>query len=171
MKPFVFPAWIEKSPSLFYLQLGPSLASVVNEKIAYKATGMVAAELDARGPFWRASAPVRTDEGWKCRDVGGRFASADDAKRAVEQSILEAGDGRYIVPLPGNTISVAPDGTIQMQGRLLTGNGANQQQLRAAVAEVARLVNENVALATLDELVEAIRRDSRNTPLRDRSLQ
>lgn len=169
MTQFVFPAWVEDSPSLFRLRLAPTAAA--GGRIAYEATGMVAAEIDAQGPFWRASAPVRTTGGWECRDLGGRYASADDAKRAVELAILEAGDGRYIAPLPSNTISVTPDGSIQMQGRLLNGNAEHQQQLREAMAEVARLVNERAAIAALNEFAATLRRTDRNTPPRDGSLQ
>jgi len=156
MGQFVFPAWVEDSPSLFRLGLGPR---AVGLKTAYEACALVAAEIDAQGPFWRASVPVLAAGGWEHRALGQRFASAADAKAAAERAIVAAGQGHYDAPTPGNTLSVAitPDGVVRVGGRPVEVDPVDQAQLRALSEQISALVIKGAVLAMLDELKSDVR--------------
>ncbi len=157
MKPFTFPAWVEESPSYFVLRFGPNAVGVADkQKIAYKAVALVVAELDARGPYWRASVPIFDGGEWKRRELPDRFASADDAKLAVGQHILEAGDGRYTLPLPENAVHICADGTLQVEGRLFDDDPVLQKRLRIAVAQVMKVLEDARVSTSLNQAIAAI---------------
>lgn len=156
MSQFVFPAWVEDSPSLFRLGLGPR---AVGLKTTYEASALVAAEIDAQGPFWRASVPVLAAGGWDHRPLGQRFASAAYAKAAAERAIVAAGQGHYDAPTPGNTLSVAitPDGAVRVGGRPVELDPVNQEQIRALSEQLSTLVIKDAVRAMLDELKSDVR--------------
>lgn len=156
MSQFVFPAWVEDSPSLLRLGLGPR---AVGLKTTYEASALVAAEIDAQGPFWRASVPVLAAGGWEHRALGQRFASAADAKAAAERAIIAAGQGHYDAPTPGNTLSVAitPDGAVRVGGRPVELDPVDQEQIRALSEQLFALVIKDAVLAMLGELKSDVR--------------
>lgn len=160
MKPFTFPAWTEESPSRFVLQFGPYPAGLAAGKpqVAYKAAATVVAELDVHGPYWRASVPFLDSGDWKHRALPERFASADDAKLAVEQNIRDAGDGRYMAPLPSGVYSIRADGSVQLEGKLLESEPATLERLRALFAEAQQLITETEARTVLNEAIASLRR-------------
>ncbi|MCD6732878.1 MAG: hypothetical protein LT103_04705 [Burkholderiaceae bacterium] len=151
MSQFVFPAWVEDSPSLFRLCLGPR---AVGLKTAYGASALVTAEIDAQGPFWRASVPVLAAGGWEHRALGQRFASAADAKAAAERAIAAVGQGDYDAQTPANTLSVAitSDGVVRVGGRPVEVDPVDQEQIRALSEQLSALVIKDAVLAMLDEL-------------------
>lgn len=152
MSQFAFPAWVEESPSVFYLRLGPRSAGL---KISYRASAMVIAEIDAQGPFWQAFAPVLGADGWKTQKLAQRFASAADAKAAVEAAIVAApGQELYDVPAPrsASSITVNPGAEVLVGGRPVELDPADRERLLELGRQVTALVCKPAVLTMLDDL-------------------
>ncbi len=156
MSQFVFPAWIEESPSLFYLRLGPHR---VGSKIGHRASALVAAEIDAHGPFWQACAPVLGDDGWTTQKLEQRFASAADAKAAAEEAIAALGQGPYAAPATRSAASfgVSLGGEVLIGGRPVELDPADREQLLELGRQIVALVSKPATLAMLDDLESQLR--------------